>query len=277
MAIADPDAPEGLEALYSHRHRIRNYDGFLERWPRASALAAANHRMLADRAYGDHPLERYDAFPAGPEAPVLVFFHGGYWHSQDKGNFLFPAPAFVAAGVAFVGANYPLCPAVRMTELVDSCRRCVAHVRTHAAEFGGDPERIHVCGHSAGGHIAALLLATAPVGEIRSALAISGIHDLAPIRRLAVNDKLRLSAGEVNAHSPVRRTPPRAGRLRLAVGDGEGPEFLRQQRALADAWRRPGHPCDEIVLGGADHFSILDDLADPEGLLFRAAITAIRR
>ena len=269
-----------LEALYSHRHRIDGYDGYLERWPGDSARVRNRMRHRSDMTYGPHPLERYDAFPATADAPVLVFFHGGYWHSQDKENFLFPAQAFVEAGVAFVGANYPLCPEVRIPDLIDSCRRCIAHVLQNAGDFGGDPNRIHVAGHSAGAHIAATLLSMEPsaFGQasrdavIRGALAISGVYDLTPICFLESNQKLRIPLEEVDAVSPIRNIPRSSGHLVLAVGDGEGEEFLRQQRAYARAWRTSGNRCDEMVRSGANHFSILDEFASPESALFQAAL-----
>ena len=267
-----------LETLYSHRHRIEGYDGYLERWPSESGRALEQFEALSDLVYGPHPLERYDAFPAGPAAPILVFFHGGYWHSQDKRNFLFPAPAFVDAGIAFVSANYPLCPEVGIPELINSCRRCIAHIHRNAGSFGGDPDRILVAGHSAGAHIAAMLMTSerASSGEltdpapIRGALAISGVYDLTPICFLAMNERLGIPLADVASVSPIQLVPESGHSLVLAVGDGEGKEFLRQQQAYADAWRKCGHACDEIVVAGANHFSVLDELSHAGGALFQA-------
>ena len=132
-------SPGELERLYSHRHRIEGYDDYLERWPRESATARERLTTVADVAYGSRAAESYDVFPAGPDAPVLVFFHGGYWFSQDKGNFEFMAPAFVARGTTFVSANYPLCPEVTLPEIVDACRRCMMHVRDNAQDVGRRP------------------------------------------------------------------------------------------------------------------------------------------
>ena len=235
-----------LETLYSHRHRIDDYDGYLERWPRDSARVRDRKPHRSDTAFGPHRLERYDAFGAAANAPVLVFFHGGYWHSQDKANFLFPAQAFVEAGVAFVGANYPLCPEVRIPDLIDSCRRCITHVLEHAGDFGGDPSRVYLAGHSAGAHIAATLLSTEPAAYvpascsavIRGALAISGVYDLTPICFLESNQKLHIPLAEVDSVSPIRNIPRGSGHLVLAVGDGEGEEFLRQQSAYAASMAR---------------------------------------
>ena len=270
-----------LELLYSHRHRIEGYDGYLERWPRESAAARERLDTVPDVAYGAHAAERYDVFPAGRGAPVHVFFHGGYWHSQDKHGFEFMAPAWVERGMLFVSANYPLCPAATLPELVDSCRRCVVHVRDHAARWGGDAERVFVSGHSAGGHLVASLMSTEwrslrpdlPADLVKGGVAMSGVYDLEPMLFLEVNDTLRIDAAAVRDCSPLRAIPRTAGPLVLAVGDGEGEEFARQQADYAAAWRAAGHSGRELVLEGENHFSIVDRFAGEGTELFAASRT----
>ena len=267
-----------LERLYSHRHRIEGYDGYLERWPRESAAARARLEMIPDVGYGSREAERYDVFPAGSGAPVHVFFHGGYWHSQDKAGFEFMAPAWVARGTAFISANYPLCPEATLPELVDACRRCVAHVHDHATSWGGDPDRVFVSGHSAGGHIVASLMSTdwasvrpgLPEDLVKGGVAVSGVYDLEPMRFLEVNDTLRIDAAAVRECSPLRTVPRTAGPLVLAVGSGEGEEFDRQQGEYAAVWRAAGHSCRAMVLEGENHFSIIDGLAHEGSDLFEA-------
>ena len=237
-------SPGELERLYSHRHRIEGYDDYLERWPRESAAAREHLATVADVAYGSRAAESYDVFPAGPGAPVLVFFHGGYWFSQDKGNFEFMAPAFVARGTTFVSANYPLCPEVTLPEIVDACRRCMMHVRDNAQTWGADPERVYVSGHSAGGHITACVMSTqwtnlrpgTPGDLVRGGVAISGVYDVEPIRFVEMNDTLRIDAatardclapafgsadrrpdGPCSRHRRGRRVQPPAGGLRPGV------------------------------------------------------------
>ena len=272
-----------LELLYSHRHRIEGYDGYLERWPRESAAARERLEVVPDVAYGPRAAERYDVFPAGPGAPVHVFFHGGYWHSQDKHGFEFMAPAQVARGTAFVSANYPLCPEATLPEIVDACRRCVAHVHGHAARWGGDPARLFVSGHSAGGHIAACLMSTdwasvragLPADLVKGGVAVSGVYDLEPMLFLEVNGTLRIDAAVVRDCSPLRNVPRTAGPMVFAVGTGEGPEFGRQQADYAAAWRAAGLSCREMLLQGENHFSIIDGIGREGTELFGAVRTLI--
>ena len=197
---------------------------------------------------------------------------------QDKASFELMAPAYVARGTAFVCANYPLCPEVTLPELLDACRRCLVHVRDHAQSWGGDPARVFVSGHSAGGHMAACLMSTQwgglrpdlPGDLVKGAVAISGIYDLEPIRFLAMNDTLGIDAVAVRDCSPLRAVPRTGGPMVLAVGTGEGEEFNRQQADYAAAWRAAGLSCRTMVLEGENHFSIMDRFARQGTELFEA-------
>jgi len=268
-----------LDELYSHRHRVKGYDDYRLRWIAESEAARNSLDTVLDVAYGAGIAETYDVFQAGVGTPIQVFIHGGYWYSQDKSIFESMAPAYVDRGATFVSINYPLTPTVTMTQLVESCRRCIAHIYRHAIDWGGDSERLFVSGHSAGGHLAALLLSTdwpsvdaaLPEDIIKGALPISGLYDLEPIQQLTVNDTLGLTDEEVRTLSPILSIPPMAGAMTLAVGTNEGPEFMRQQSDYAAAWQAGGLDCEAMVLDGQDHFSIVDDYAKAGGTVFEAA------
>lgn len=271
---------EALDREYDNRRKVADSAAWLDRWARDSARARQELPCRLDVAYGPHPGETLDVFPApGPgPAPVQVFIHGGYWHRLDKSDFSFVARAFRAAGAATVVVNYALIPAVDMDELVRQCRAAVAWVWQHAASFGGDPARIHVSGHSAGGHLIAMVMATewerfgAPPGVVRSGAGLSGLYDLEPIRLCYLNDVLGLTAEAARRASPVHLPPPARGRLLLGVGALEGAEYHRQTRALADAWSTGGMELTVMELAGHHHFSIVSELADPTAGLSRAIV-----
>jgi arylformamidase len=269
---------EALDREYNNRDKVADFQGWIDRYARASAEARRDLPGRLDVAHGARPGEALDVFlPPGPgPAPVHVFVHGGYWQRMDKADFSFVARALQPVGAAVVVINYDLIPAVSMDELVRQCRAAVAWVWRQAPTFGGDPDRITVSGHSAGGHLTAMLMATdwpafdrVPAGVIRAGLGLSGLYDLEPIRLSYLNDVLRLSPEETWRNSPVHLRPPRTGRLLLAVGGLEGPEYLRQTEDLAGAWRRWGAEVEVKVLDGQDHFSIIGQLEEPGSRLAR--------
>ncbi len=268
-----------LDQLYSQRHRIDGYDGYLERWPVESAAARESLDVVLDVRYGADAAETYDVFRAGDGVPIQVFVHGGYWYSQDKAVFESMARDFVKRGATLVAINYPLVPTVTLTGLVESCRRCAAHIFAHALDWGGDPDQLYASGHSAGGHIAATLISTdwpgydaaLPEDMIKGALPISGLYDLEPIRHLTMNETLKITEDEVRHLSPILSVPPSAGSMIMGVGTNEGSEFSRQQSDYADAWRAGGLSCETLYLEGLNHFSIVDDYAHEGGALFEAA------
>jgi arylformamidase len=252
-----------LDAQYSARGRIPGYDTYLPRWIAASAAVRAARRCVLDVAYGASERERLDVFipdgAPGPRGrPVHVFFHGGYWQSMSRKEFAFPAPAFLDAGAVWIAADYALCPDVTMTALVAQCGSAVAFAHAHARDWGGDPARLFVSGHSAGGHITAVVASAA---QVRGGLAISGLYDLEPIRRSHVNAKLRMDAAEAAALSPLLHVPPRAAPLAVAVGGDESEEFHRQQADFVARWRAPDRPVAVVDCPGLNHFSVMDDYA----------------
>jgi arylformamidase len=232
--------------------------------------------MRFDVSYGRHHAERLDIFlpaAAGPAAPVHVFVHGGYWHRLDKTDFSFVARALPDAVTVVV--NYALVPSVDLDELVRQVRASIAWVHANARSFGGDPARITVSGHSAGGHLVAMLLATdwshfgAPADVVRAGCAISGLYDLEPIRLCYLNDVLQLSADTARRLSPVHLERAGAAPLVLVVGADEGPEYHRQTNDLATAWRAQDAAIDVIDARGHNHFSIVAELERPDTALAR--------
>ncbi len=262
------------DAQYNNRARVPEAATvLLPRWAQASALVRDRMTCLLDQAYGDAPGETLDVFPARNEgAPVLVFIHGGWWRALDKADHSFVAPAFVQAGAMVVVPNYALCPAVTIEQIALQTTRALAWVWRNARRFGGDPRRIVVAGHSAGGHLAAMLLACrwTDVGDdlpprlVQGALSISGVFDLEPIRQTPfLAPDLQLTPASVRRLSPAFFPRPR-GRLVALVGALESEEFLRQNQLIRDQWGPSTVPVCE-ALPGLNHFTVLHDLVDPAG------------
>jgi arylformamidase len=269
---AGPAAPpEWFDAQYNNRARIPEHLDILRQWDERSHHARASLACTLDLAYGSEPSERLDLFtPAAAGAPVLVYIHGGYWRALDKRDQSFVAAPFVAAGAMVVLPNYALCPAVSIEHIVLQLVRSLAWVWRHAAEHGGDPTRIVVAGHSAGGHLAAMMLSCdwqavapdLPADLVQSALAVSGVFELEPLRHAPfLAPDLRLDAALARKLSPVAMPAPR-GHLVAVVGADESEEFLRQNALIAEAWGRRAVPVSEQV-PGRHHMNVLHELADP--------------
>jgi len=268
---------EALDAHYNNRAAVPDFARWTERWPVASAEVRRHLSGRIDVPYGDGAAERLDIFPAkGSDTPILIFIHGGFWRALDKSMFSFVAAGYVRAGISVVAIGYPLAPSVTLDAITDSTRRAVGWVYRHGKSFGGDPARIHLSGHSAGGHLTAMMLSTdwaargLPADVVKGGAAISGIYDLEPIRLCYLNADVRLDAAMVLRNSPLLLVPERAGPLILSVGGRETDEFLRQQEVYAEAWHGAGLPLEIVPMPHEQHFSILDRFADPHNRLFGA-------
>jgi arylformamidase len=267
--------PVWLEAQYNNRARIPEHPQIFERWAQASQMARDGLSRRLDVAYGPGAKERLDVFPSTQQdAPVLFFIHGGYWRSLDKSDVAFIAPSFVNAGAMVVLPNYDLCPEVGMPTIALQMTQALAWVYRHAALYGGDPERIVVAGHSAGGHLATMLLCCdwkvvgrdLPPSLVKDALSISGLYDLEPLRHAAfLQDDLKLTPKAVRQLSPVNFPAPR-GRLFTVAGTNESDEFLRQNLLIQKVWGHQAVPVCETV-AGANHLDILHELVDAKARL----------
>lgn len=270
--------PAFLSREYNNRELFPDYPRHFTRWQEASARARSTMICYLDRAYGDAPGETLDIFPARKgDGSVLVFIHGGYWRSLDKKDFSFLAPAWVDAGVSLVVVNYGLAPAVTMERIVQQMLAASAWLYRHAEEYGMDEERLFVSGHSAGGHLAAMMLAalwpvydrSLPKDLYKGALAVSGVYDLRPLVQVDwLQGDLRLDEATALKLSPAFLPPATRAPLALAVGGLESSEFKRQNALLAQRWK-PVLSRD-VPMPGRDHFTVIDGLAERANPLFAA-------
>jgi len=275
------NAPEKatLSQLYNNRELVPEHPQFMARWSESSARARATMTCYLDRAYGEQPGETVDLFPARKgDGSCLMFIHGGYWRALDKKDFSFLAPALVDAGVSLAVVNYDLCPRVSMEEIVRQMLRASRWLRLNAEEYGMDQDRLYVAGHSAGGHLTAMLMCavwpafdrTLPKDLWKGGLAISGVYDLRPLLEVEwLNGDLKLDADSALKLSPAFLPPATRAPVMTCVGGEESSEFRRQNALLGSRWR--GAFAGDIAAPGKHHFSVVDGLADQKSALFAGA------
>ncbi len=262
--------------LFNVRARIRHFAGIFDDYRAASERVRSALPGRWSVPYGDHPDETLDlVFPtAAPPVtlrPVHVFVHGGYWHQFTKESFTFVAETITAAGAIAAILDYSPMPQARMATLVGQVRGAVAWLVANAADFGGDPARLSVSGHSAGAHLASYLncrgpaddSAAPPLAPIRALLLVSGLYDLAPIAASYLQPRLALTAKEVVAWSPCRSTPSPGPAICLAVGQAETSPFYEQARAFATHLETHGISPRFETLPGENHLTVVRSLGIP--------------
>lgn len=272
-----------LDDQYNQRILVPDANDYMARWGVESERLRGIMECRLDVAYGPSQAERLDIFPAKADgAPVVVYFHGGAWTRWDKANNSFQAVPFTAAGATFVSVDFALVPAVTLDELIRQCRAAVAWVYRNAGDFGADPDRLHVVGHSSGAHECAMLATTDWAGEwglagdvIKGAVAASGIHDLEPVRLSSRNQYLHLDDETTRRNSPIHHIRDTMPPMVIAYGEHEQREFRRQSITFAQALRDRGHAVRELDLGGLNHFEVAEQYGDPDSSLLRAVFEAI--
>ena len=218
--------------------------------------------------YGSRPRQRLDVFSCGTaEAPTLLYIHGGYWQMGDKESYGFIGDSALASGYNFVLVEYTLAPEVRMDEIVSEIHEAIDWVILNIDEYGGDPRRVFISGHSAGGHLTAMGMSDQ---RVAGGIAISGLFDLEPIRLNYLNQKLGLDEAEMLRNSPMNNIPSEPSPLVVTVGLGELPELIRQSEDYYNAWQCQGHLGQYLPIPERDHFSVLEELAKPDGLILAA-------
>lgn len=225
-----------------------------------------------DLAHGPHPRQRLDVFPAGADAPVLIFFHGGYWKAGSKDSRRFPAMAWGERGVTWVCVNYLLVPDNTLEEATADARNAVVWLSEHAGGLSINADALHVSGNSAGGHLAAMVAATSWDGRpaIRSLIAVSALCDLVPLVGANPNSWLGLTEQRARVLSPQNNLPPADLPVLVAWGEEETPAFRAQSHAYADLLEAAGSPITRLETAGEDHFQIINGFGDPASELFPA-------
>lgn len=273
-----------LDAQYNLARRRPDYmQSVIPVWMQRSERARDELDCHLDVRYGAGAKQCLDIFHCGDtHAPCLLYFHGGYWQRGDKSVYSFVAPAFVGHKVNVVVVGYDLCPDVSLTQIVNEAREAVYELWVRASEFGLNRERFAVMGHSAGGHLALMLMGTKwadqdprlPAEIIKLAIPISPLSWLEPVRLTEeLNAAIGMDESEAHALSPMTHHAPvtRAPQL-VFVGQSESSEFHRQADMYASAYGDKHRDIRVSKLAGADHFDVLNAVVDAESFAFQASL-----
>jgi arylformamidase len=271
-----------LDAAYNQAAYAPNREQLIARQAATSRLVRARLGAPQRAAYGDAPIEQLDLYRTRHErAAIFVLIHGGAWRAGRAETYAAPAEMFLAAGAHYVVPDFSWVQEVggSLFAMAEQVRRAIAWVWRNAASFGGDPSRLYVGGQSSGGHLAAVALTTdwprlfgLPADLIKGGMCISGMYDLAPVRLSARSQYVRFDDRTVEELSPIRHLDRLSAPLVVAYGTLETPEFQRQNRDFAAAVASAGRPVRLLVGEHYNHFELPETLANPYGLLGRAAL-----
>lgn len=270
------------EGQYNNRANVPEHPELLAEWAEKSAAWEAQaKRPQYDIAYGDSPAETLDLFLANAEAaPVHMYIHGGYWQANSKKSSNFVAKPLVAAGAHVAVIDYALCPEVTIDEIARQCRAALGWLWREAERFGGDPERITISGHSCGGQLVGMAMATdwhefgpgLPSDLVKGGVSISGVFDLEPLVNTSINAKVGMDREAALRNSPIHMEPASDAPLALYWGGEETDAFRRQSEDMAGAWSAKGVPTHTESIPGVNHFTVLTGMEDPAHPATRAIL-----
>jgi arylformamidase len=258
------NADVDYEVEYNNRARVPENPSLISGWARDAAAYRERHAPRSI-SYGPGARNAIDFFPGDDKGPIVVFIHGGYWQALDASFFSHMACGLNAHGVSVAVPSYDLCPDVTVD-------RIIGQMRAATRELARLGRPLLMSGHSAGGHLAACMLATdwpaldaaLPEDLVIAAYTISGLFDLGPLVRTSLNSALRLDATAARAVSPLFRPAPRHGSLDALVGGNESAEYFRQSQSMVEVWGAAGIATRFGTVPGANHFTAIAPLADPD-------------
>lgn len=262
-----------LDKSYNNSAAVPESAEMFKGWLARSKELRAKYASHLDLPYGPRPRNKIDFFSAGEGAPVLVFFHGGFWQMRSREDFAFLAESFLDQRISVAMVGYPLGPDATMDEIVADAHAAIRYLATEVPRLGGDPKRMVVVGWSSGGHLATEVLDEA---SLQSGVAISGIYELEPLVKSYINDKLHLDVAMARRNSPMLDMPKSSKQLSMFAGSAELPEMRRQSDDYAKARKAAGLPVGFEWIADANHYTILNSMMSVDGKIHQALLAQLK-
>lgn len=257
-----------LNFQYNTRLNVPDYTLYFDQWEKSSRDAQKRFSAIRDICFGDHPGECLDVFPAGMSgSKTVIFIHGGYWHLLDKALFHFLSSTFLYHNITAVYINYRLAPAATIDQIVTSCGQAVKWVHNNITRYNGNPSELYVLGHSAGGHLASMLLTQHDFSFLKGVVSLSGLFHLEPVMLSYLNEMVRLDVSSAARNSPVFLSPLNHCPLLLITGADESHEFKSQSTEFYKSWKRTNSSIEFLEIAGKNHYSILDTVTEENSLV----------
>jgi len=265
---------QALDDSYNNHKAIPESAAMFNDWIDRSKVFRAAHSQYLDIPYGPLEREKIDYFSAGPNTPLVIFIHGGFWQQYSKNDFAFLGESYLKEGISLAMVDYPLAPQANMDQIVASSANAVQFIGQHISEWGGNPQNVILSGWSAGGHLA---ITSMNGMKVKAVVAISGIFELEPLIGSFLNKNLQMDLAIAKRNSPMLNLPTGTTPIYLFVGGGELSEMRRQSYEFADKLKAIQYPVELVDIPEKNHFTMLEQFECPEGVIHGCIVSALKQ
>jgi arylformamidase len=265
---------QALDDSYDNHKAVPESAAMFNDWIARSKAFRSAHCQYLDIPYGPLEREKIDYYSAGPNTPLVIFIHGGFWQQYSKNDFAFLAESYLKEGISLAMVDYPLAPQANMDQIVTSSANAVQFIGQHISEWGGNPQNVILSGWSAGGHLCVTSMSKM---KVKAVVSISGIYELEPLIGSFLNKNLQMDLAIAKRNSPMLNLPKGTTPIYLFIGGSELSEMRRQSYAFADQLKGVKYPVELVDIPEKNHFTMLEQFASPEGAVHSCILSTIKQ